>query len=188
MQMGTLTVKGKETHRTLPCAAVALHREGRNYMNSRQIMAVSCAGPGNTIQALAAGLQSRVKATFVVEGPDKDDHNDSFYPDRFEGRYDCFKYRIRYNTWHLIAVAQRPGLIQAVSDEAIWQHLASTRFTTPLLRSWVPWLVQRMKEETLLTDCEGFGCDSAVLSLDTDGLDSLVTEGVRGGHLRFSDS
>jgi hypothetical protein len=45
---------------------------------------------------------------------------------------------------HLVAVAKIPGLMPNLSEDHLWAELSGPRYTTPLLRSWIPWLKQAM--------------------------------------------
>jgi hypothetical protein len=105
------------------------------------------------------------------------------YLSRHDGSYDCYKTRLGYATWHLMAIARCPGLIRAMSDESLWQQMQTMQLTTPRLREWVPWLRRRMEEEELLVPLRSTGCESALLTLGSDELDGLVTEGLQAGEL-----
>ena len=52
-------------------------------------------------------------------------------------------------------MAKVPGLILALSEESLWQELRSDRYTTPILRAWVPWLLERLKEDGGLAEADG---------------------------------
>ena len=41
---------------------------------------------------------------------------------------------------HLIALAKIPGTDVDMSNDQLWIELTGSRYTTPLLRSWIPWL------------------------------------------------
>lgn len=174
---GKLTVMAKDAHRTLPLHAVALGAHNQLYL-------ISVTGAGNTIQALAAAL---VKTTRVRFDGQDDEGKRIFNPERIDGKYRCAKARLGFNTWHMVAMVDSPLLIPRLSDEALWQRLASEQFTTPVVRQWVPWLRRRMVEEELLTTLAGFGCQCALLDLDTEQLDQLVSDGLATGKLEIPE-
>jgi len=59
------------------------------------------------------------------------------------------------NAVHLVARAKVPGLLNDISDAALWRELMGERFTTRMLRSWVPWLREKLREENLLVETDG---------------------------------
>lgn len=73
-----------------------------------------------------------------------------------------------------------------VSDETLWRHLQSPRFTTPLLRQWIPWLGQEMRKKGTIVQLTQAGCDAALMTADDDTLDGLVRQGVKHRHLTIN--
>ena len=175
--LGSLLVRGKDTNRTLACAAFAFERK------SNTIFVVSIAGPENSIKVIAAGLQANVKAEFRPVFPDG---REFYRTERFDGKYRTFKHKLGLNAWHLLAVAQAPGLLPALSDESLWRELSGPRYTTPLLKAWIPWLRKRLIEEDCLSPLEAFGCQAALLKLADSELDALVEEGIVNGSLQIA--
>ncbi len=49
---------------------------------------------------------------------------------------------------HAFVIARSPGLLLNTSEEAVWQALNDPRFTTPLLRSWTPWIASELRAWT----------------------------------------
>ena len=84
---------------------------------------------------------------------------------------------------HLVALAKIPGLMPSMSDDHLWTELASPRYTTPLLRSWIPWLKRAMIEEQGIVVSEGLAASVGVLKTEPVELDELVSRGVKEGHL-----
>ena len=39
----------------------------------------------------------------------------------------------------------RESFLPIMTEDALWQHLRGSSFTTPLLREWVPWLYEALK-------------------------------------------
>ena len=142
----------------------------------------SLSGPSTSIKAIAAALACK---KFLQLTPDLEGLY-CWSMSRFDGGYECFRVKLGYYTWHLLALARCPGLIRASSDEALWQTLQAMHFTTPRLREWTPWLRQRLEEEELLLPLNSRGCAAAVLRATTDDLDQLVTEGLQAGKLRIA--
>jgi hypothetical protein len=97
--------------------------------------------------------------------------------------YTTETHKLQYGMSHALFVTRSPGFLTSISEEALWQELTSTRFTTPLLRSWMPWLTERLVDHELLVEAYGFQCRCGVLQTTTDDLDDLVSEGLREGPL-----
>ena len=64
-----------------------------------------------------------------------------------------------------------------MTEEAFWQHLQSDQFTTPLLREWVPWLHQKMKEREVIVELKQSGCQAGLSLANNDVLDELGERG-----------
>ena len=86
---------------------------------------------------------------------------------------------------HLVALAKIPGLMPNMSDDHLWAELSGPRYTTPLLRSWIPWLKEAMAQGGGIVVADGFASTVGVLKTEPDELDALVTSGVKEGHLRM---
>jgi hypothetical protein len=88
----------------------------------------------------------------------------------------------------LVVVSRRDGFMPCLSAEAVWQELSSPRYTTPVLESWCPWLMEKMREtwhERRIEMAEAWGCSPAVMNLTDEQLDSLVVSGIKSGELRI---
>ena len=84
---------------------------------------------------------------------------------------------------HLVALAKIPGLMPNMSDDHLWTELSGPRYTTPLLRSWIPWLKQAMTEGGGIVVAEGMASTVGVLNTEPGDLDALAMQGVKEGHL-----
>jgi hypothetical protein len=60
-------------------------------------------------------------------------------------------------------------------------------YTTPLLREWMPWLMQNLIADGLLVKLPSFQCNPGMLTVDDTGLDALVSRGVGTGALKIPD-
>ena len=124
-------------------------------------------------KAIAAILHSDGKASFRILA-------DEFSPyqefDKDEDGYCVYKHRATLNHWHFLAVSKRKGLLTCVDEASVWRELRSERFSTPLLRSWATYIVEQLKDRGLLERLDGFGCDTGLLTADSDDLDEIVRE------------
>lgn len=97
-----------------------------------------------------------------------------------QGKYLTKTHRLGYDVVQ-VTVWSRPedGFLPCISEEAVWQVINSPPFTTPLRRQWLPWLIGRMKEERQVRELQCFNCNSGMFYLQPEGLDELVSEGLR---------
>jgi hypothetical protein len=145
---------------------------------------LSAVGPASSVKSFRAGLVGREQPNFVVRGTPACDLKGLLACYR---RYKVQTCRLAQDNWHLVAVSQSDILLTNVSEESLWQTLRSERFTTPLLRGWVPWLQQRLLETGRLRALPGQNCQAGLLHLDTPALDRLVSEGIKQRALRFTN-
>lgn len=68
--------------------------------------------------------------------------------------YDIHKHRLGFGEEHRFFVSRKPCFMPVASDEAVWQELKGSNYTTPLLREWLPYLVAELKSRSLLVECE----------------------------------
>jgi hypothetical protein len=121
----------------------------------------------------------KVKKASEEEWALRDPGNLSKLPDG----YATETHRLQYGLAHAMFITRSPGFLKSVSPEALWQELASMRFTTPLLRSWMPWITRQLLERELLVEAEGYRCLCGVLRATTADLDAIVSDGLRQGSL-----
>jgi len=155
--------------------AIALHE--------KEILLLSVVGSETSVKALTAGLRSSgkdqkridytvhlgsVNETHLIKCPDG---------------YRVYRTKLEFGLWHVLCLAKREGFLPVVSDETLWQHLQSHRFTTPLIREWVPWLCTEMTKKGVIAPLTQGGCRAGLILADNDILDDLVSNGTRKGHL-----
>ena len=70
-----------------------------------------------------------------------------------------------------------------MNHETVWQELRGDQFTTPVLRGWVPWLLQEMRDRGTVVELSQHGCQAGLLLADSDALDSLISEGLQEGRI-----
>ena len=90
--------------------------------------------------------------------------------------YQVVTHRLGYGLVHALFLTRMPGFMKVVTPESLWHELAGSRFTTPVLREWVPFLEGRLREEERLEDAYGFNCRCGVLTATTTKLDEIVSE------------
>ena len=143
------------------------------------IQVVSIMGAESAAKAVAAILHSDGKASFRILA-------DEFSPYQEFGKddgYNILRHRVSLNHFHFVCISKRKGLLTCMDEASVWRELRSERFTTPLLRSWAPYIVVQLKERDLLERLDGFGCEAGMLTADSDDLDEIVTEGLRNRNI-----
>jgi hypothetical protein len=174
--LGIVGVSGNEVRHRFVCDALACDPE-------QHITILSVAGPETAVKSLAATLYSDARVKFETDVPPTFGRYSA--PTRHPDGYKIHRHRMDFNTWHILAVAKVEGLLPVLSEESLWQELRSDRYTTPLLRSWVPWLMEQLLESRALVQLEQVGCNAGLLRASDDVLDKLVSQGLQQGTLRI---
>jgi SNF2 family DNA or RNA helicase len=161
----------------LRCDAIGLHE--------KEILLLSVIGSETAVKALSAGLRSsdrdQKRIVYSVHIGNVNQNDLSKAPDG----YRIYRTKMDYGLWHVLCLAKRDGFLPVVSDETIWQLLQSDRFTTPLLREWVPWLCQEMKRRNVIIELTQNGCHAGLMLTDNDCLDAIVGKGIKKHHLKI---
>jgi len=166
---------------TLHLDAVAI-QDTSQYSQPIQILSV--AGPATSVKAVTAGFQTNRAGVSQVTFHDVEGRK-PFRGHRGYEPYNCYKHRLGLDTWHLVVISTDQNLLLTVSDEAIWRHLTSDRYTTPLLRTWMPWLVSELREKGHVREHQCVNCQTAHLYLTEGKLDEIVSLGINRGELRM---
>jgi hypothetical protein len=159
------------------------------------IVLASVAGPQTAVKSFAAALNENCKLKVNVDGFTVIQPDGSTLPaERWrdfervpgQGKYKCTMHRLGYNYVQCTSQLMDPRLTPSLTDEVLWSQLRSARFTTPLLKEWVPWLMQALLSGGQLEKLHAFQCQPGLLTLDDPGLDSLVTKGITEGYLHIT--
>lgn len=151
--------------------------------DSRRVLTLSAAIQGGTIaKALRAALADAGKAEFILDGGGMPKQ-----AYRHETGYRVAITRLGYDLYHCVALANVEGLIPRWGPEGLWTEMMSERYTTPLLRSWLPWLFDRVggNEDNVPTN-QRYCSEARLLKLEPAALDDLVSQGLRDGDLFIS--
>jgi hypothetical protein len=188
--LGTLVMRAPMAHHTLHCVQFAHDR-------NHSVLVASVAGPQTAVKSFAAALNENVKLTINCDDFEIIDSDGEQLAIRKavdfsrvgggQGRYKCHMHRLGYNQVHCLAVVKDPWLMPCVTEESLWQKLRSPLYTTPLLREWMPWLMQNLISDSLLVKLPAFQCNPGMLTVDDTGLDALVSRGVGTGALKIPD-
>lgn len=160
-------------------------RSGQHY----PLFAFSVLGPQIQIKALAAMLGSNnIKVAFeALEIPLRmGDRTIDPYRTKLFDPGDGFRlHRIKHpqNQAQLVALSRSPQFLLSMTEESLWKELSGPRFTTPLLRSWMPALTQELKDREMLRPLATFHADCGQLALEQEELDEIVSYLVTNGRV-----
>ncbi len=166
---------------------VKIHRRhSRDYPG---LLLLSATGPDTAAKAVRATLyQPDVAAEFVLHLGDTTERMVRAHCD-FDGKpvsYSAAVAKLAPGVIHLVALARIPGLMPNMSDDHLWTELSGTNYTTPLLRSWVPWLKETMTKGSGIIVAKSYASAVGVLKTEPAALDDLVAQGVRDGCLALA--
>ena len=147
---------------------------------SKRLMVLSCVGPASQVKALRAALASEFDEPLTIEFKQG---TAGIWADK--SRYTSYAVRLGRDLIHAIFVSRVQGLILANSDEALWRELKDERYTTPLLRSWMPYVREELVRRELLEKCVCKRCDVWLLAATSADLDDIVVDGVKSGTLKI---
>jgi hypothetical protein len=141
----------------------------------KQIRAALCASETtkSQVRAIAAGVQTNVpgRETWYASTPG------NLIPT--SDGYLLYTHKLGYGMAHALFVTKAQGFMMVVTPESLWRELNTTRFTTPLLNEWVPYVEKRLRADNLLEDAHVFNCTCGILSATTSKLDEIVTDGLK---------
>jgi hypothetical protein len=156
-----------------------------------QMLMVSLIAESQRIKQIRAILQGGAKALIQASGI-KVTLNGKGSP-RTPGRifptpdgYVEHKHKLGFAQAHAMFFTKLPGYMKIVTPESLWQELTTDRFTTPILREWMPYIEKELRRRGLLEDAWTYRCQCGVLSATTSQIDEIVSEGIRWGaiHIR----
>jgi hypothetical protein len=178
--LGDLEIAGKDI-------AVAATKFDRLAVGGRgELLLVSLVAETQRIKQIRAILSGAAKVTIQAAGVQLSRPCDEPWQEHSPGRlyptpdgYQCHTHKLGYGLAHAIFVTRMPGFMKVVTPESLWQELKGVRFTTPILKEWMPHLERRLRDNALLEDAHGFNCRSGVLTAVTKHLDEIVSAGIQ---------
>jgi hypothetical protein len=95
--------------------------------------------------------------------------------------------RIGFGSIRVLFTCRQQGFLPNDSDDALWQELKQERFTTPLLRGWLPHVRTELELKNLLARCHTLDCTCCILSATSADLDSIVEFGLKNGLISIQE-
>jgi hypothetical protein len=136
--------------------------------------------------ALAAGLASPMWLKNVTLSKD----GESSVPGSVSpspGGYRIDAHRLGLGSIHALFTCRQQGFLPNDSDDALWQELKQERFTTPLLRGWLPYIRKELELKSLLARCYTLDCTCCILTATSADLDSIVEFGLKNGLISIKE-
>ena len=167
---------GKSIHIEARFDKVALHDNRLMFLSlvafSQDIKAIRA--------ALAAGLTSPMRLRNVtLTKQDESLVPRDVWPSLSGYRIDA--HRLGFGSIHAVFTCRQQGFLANDSDDALWQELKQERFTTPLLRGWLPYIRKELELKSLLSRCHTLDCKCCLLTAMSADLDSMVESGLTNG-------
>ncbi len=97
--------------------------------------------------------------------------------------YSIWSHKIGYGLAHALIVTKTPGFMMVVTEGTLWLELCTTRFTTPILREWMPYIEKQLRACSRLADAHTFNCQCGVMTASTKKLDDIVIAGLTTGDI-----
>jgi hypothetical protein len=195
IELPPLIIKTAKSEFRLRCHAAAWANEYGGRMKLRRrygnecpgLLLLSATGPDTAVKSVRATLyQPDVDAEFVLQvGNTERMLKARITSDNKSVTYSAAVTKLAPGVIHLVALAKIPGLMPNMSDDHLWAELTGPRYTTPLLRAWIPWLKDAITQDGSIVVANGFESMVGVLKTAPEELDALVTLGVKEGHLRM---
>jgi hypothetical protein len=150
-----------------------------------ELLLVSLVAETQRVKQIRAILAGGAKATIQATGVKLTRPGDEPWQAREPGRlfptpdgYHCQTHKLGYGLAHAMFLTRSPGFMKVVTSESLWQELNDVRFTTPLLKAWVPYIEERLRSDERLEDAHAFQCRCGILSALTKHLDEVVSQGL----------
>ena len=171
---------GKSIHIEARFNKVALHQN--------RLLFISLVAFSQDVKALraafAAGLDSPIQLKNVTLSRD----GEATVPGDVRpslGGYRLDTHRLGFGSIHALFTCRQQGFLPNDTDDALWQELKQERFTTPLLRGWLPYIRKELEIKSLLSRCHTLDCTCCVLTATSADLDSIVEFGIKNGLIRI---
>ena len=152
-------------------------------VHQNRLLFISLVAFSQDVKAIRAGfaaaINSAIRLRVASPTDDESDLPTNVWPSTLG--YQVDSYRLGYGSVHALFTCRQPGFLANGSDDALWQELKQERFTTPLLRSWLPHVRKELETKNLLIPCATLDCTCCVLTATSADLDSIIESGLKNG-------
>ena len=169
------------------CDSKSIHIQARFdkvAVHQGRLMLISLVAYSQDVKAFRAGLAAGLNVPMRLRDVTLTKDGETVAPDNvWSSGHGCRvdAHRLGFGVLHAIFTSRQPGFLLDDSDDALWLELKQERFTTPLLRSWLPHVRKELEIKNLLQRCHTFDCHACVLTATSADLDSIVESGLKDG-------
>jgi hypothetical protein len=157
---------------------------------ARELLMISLVAPAQTVKGIRGILNTNSRCTISATGQKVKRESSSTANGEQPGRitrlgdtYRTETHKLPLGMAHAVFMTRSPGFLPSTAEEHVWQELMSHRYTTPLLRAWVPWIARTLKAQGLLLEAYCYNCNCGQLIATDQQLDQVVSDGLVSGSL-----
>jgi hypothetical protein len=155
-----------------------------------RLLFISLVAFSQDVKAMRAGLAAGIESPIRLHNVTLTKGDEFIEPDDVRpspSNYRIDSHRLGFGSVHALFTCRQQGFLLNDSDDALWQELKQERFTTPLLRGWLPHIRNELESLSLLTRCYTFDCTCCVLTATSADLDSIVEAGLKNRLIVIED-
>lgn len=101
--------------------------------------------------------------------------------DRCTDGYTGMASQLEHGNWHCLLISRNPKFMMGITPDDFWKQINHDRFTTPVLKEWVPTLMVRAARANQFFPLWGFQTVCGYVTFETEHLDTYVTEELTKG-------
>ena len=173
---------GESIHIQARFDKVALHED--------KVVFISLVAFSQDIKAIRAALAAGLVSPMWLKNVTLSKDGESMVPGSVSPSpcgYRIDAHRLGFGSIHALFTCRQQGFLPNDSDDALWQELKQERFTTPLLRGWLPYVRKELEQKSLLARCHTLDCTCCILSGTSADLDSIVETGLKNGLISIQE-
>ncbi len=167
---------GKSIHIQARFDKVAVHED--------KLVFISLVAFSQDVKAIRAALAAGINAPMWLKNVTLLKDGESKVPGAVSpspGGYRIDAHKFGFGSIHALFTCRQQGFLSNDSDDALWQELKQERFTTPLLRGWLPYVRKELELKSVLVRCHTLDCTCCILTATSADLDSIVEFGIKNG-------
>ena len=173
---------GKSIHIQARFDKVAVHQD--------KLVFVSLVAASQDVKAIRAALAAGLTAPMWLKDVTLSKDGESKVPESVvpsPSGYRIDAHRLGFGSIHALFTCRQQGFLLNDSDDALWQELKQERFTTPMLRGWLPYVRKELELKSLLSRCHTLDCTCCILTATSAHLDSIVESGLKNGSISIQE-
>jgi hypothetical protein len=161
-------------------------RLDRAALHENRLMFISLVAFSQDVKAIRAALAAGLNCPMQLKNVTLTKQDESLEPadvwPSLSG-YRIDSHRLGYGSIHAIFTCRQQGLLYNDQDETLWQERKQERFSTPMLRGWLPYIRKELELNSLLSRCFTLDCTCSLLTATSADLDSIVESGLKNGSI-----